>query len=127
MASDLSEIEARIVAAERALLDPAVRGDRAEVERRLDPAFTEIGQSGAFWTREAVLADLTTNDQSRYASAELSETRTLELANGVFLLTYVVQIGEWRSRRSSIYRMCDGRLCMVFNQGTPLPIGGDLV
>lgn len=127
MASDLSEIEARIVAAERALLDPAVRGDRAELERRLDPAFTEIGQSGAFWTREAVLADLTTNDQSRYASAELSETRTLELANGVFLLTYVVQIGEWRSRRSSIYRMCDGRLCMVFNQGTPLPIGGDLV
>lgn len=127
MASDLSEIEARIVAAERALLDPAVRGDRAEVERRLDPAFTEIGQSGAFWTREAVLADLTTNDQSRYASAELSETRTLELANGVFLLTYVVQIGEWRSRRSSIYRMRDGRLCMVFNQGTPLPIGGDLV
>lgn len=127
MASDLSEIEARIVAAERALLDPAVRGDRAELERRLDPAFTEIGQSGAFWTREAVLADLTTNDQSRYASAELSETRTLELANGVFLLTYVVQIGEWRSRRSSIYRMRDGRLCMVFNQGTPLPIGGDLV
>lgn len=127
MASDMSEIEARIVAAERALLDPAVRGDRAELERRLDPAFTEIGQSGAFWTREAVLADLTTNDQSRYASAELSETRTLELANGVFLLTYVVQIGEWRSRRSSIYRMRDGRLCMVFNQGTPLPIGGDLV
>src|SRR6188472_3354397 len=94
-----------IVTAERALLDPEV---------------TEIGQSRRFWTREAVVADLTTSDQSSYETAELSETRALELAEGVYLLTYVVRIGERRSRRSSIFRMRDGRLRMIFNQGTPL-------
>lgn len=48
-------VEARIVAAERALLDPAIRTDPAELERWLDPACIEIGQSGTFWTREAIL------------------------------------------------------------------------
>jgi ribonuclease HI len=119
------EMEERIVAAERALLDPAIRTNRAALERWLDPEFTEIGQSGIFWTREAVLADLTSTDQSSYETAELSETRVQELGDGIYLLTYVVEIGKRRSRRSSIYRMRDGESRMVFNQGTPLSNGGD--
>jgi ribonuclease HI len=119
------EMEERIVAAERALLDPAIRTNRAALERWLDPEFTEIGQSGIFWTREAVLADLTSTDQSSYETAELSETRVQELGDGIYLLTYVVEIGKRRSRRSSIYRMRDGEPRMVFNQGTPLSNGGD--
>lgn len=115
------ELEARIVVAERTLLDPAVRADRDALERWLDPEFTEIGQSGDFWTREAVLDDLLSHDQSVYAIAELTESRVTELAERVYLLTYVVQIGEWRSRRSSIWRIVDGQPRMVFNQGTPLP------
>jgi hypothetical protein len=118
-------MEARIVAAERALLDPAVRSDADELDARLDPEFTEIGQSGTFWTRDAVLADLTSTDQSSYETAELSETRVLELTDDVYLLTYVVQIGDRRSRRSSIYRTRGGEPRMVFNQGTPLSNGGD--
>lgn len=114
-----------IIAAERALLDPAVRGDAAELDARLDPEFTEIGQSGTFWTRDAVLADLTTSDQASYETAELSETQVLELGDGIYLLTYVVQIGERRSRRSSVYRLRDGEPRMVFNQGTPLSDGGE--
>ncbi len=121
MASDWGGIDARIVAAERALLDPANRTNRAALERWLDPAFTEIGQSGTFWTREAVFADLLSADQAVYETAELTEPRVIELAAGVYLLTYVVQVGERRSRRSSIWRF-DGDLPrMVFNQGTPLP------
>jgi hypothetical protein len=118
-------MEARIVAAERALLDPAVRRDADELDARLDPEFTEIGQSGTFWTRDAVLADLTSTDQSSYETAELSETRVLELTDDVYLLTYVVQIGDRRSRRSSIYRTRGSEPRMVFNQGTPLSNGGD--
>src|SRR6476620_6782406 len=121
MASDWSDIEARIVAAERALLDPAVRTNRAALERWLDPAFTEIGQSGTFWTREAVIDDLLSTDQTEYATAVLTELLVTELADGVYLLAYVVRIGERRSRRSSIWRIADGeQLRMVFNQGTPL-------
>jgi hypothetical protein len=121
MAPQWSEIEARIVGAEQMLLDPAVRSDRAELERWLDPDFTEIGQSGTFWTREAVLADLLSTNQSVYEAAELSETRVTQLAEGVYLLTYVVQIEEWRSRRSSIWRFEGDQPRMVFNQGTPVP------
>lgn len=119
MASNWNEVEARIVAAERTLLDPAIRTDAAQLERWLDPDFTEIGQSGTFWTREAVFADLLSTDQSGYETAELTEPAVRELAEDVYLLTYIVQIGARRSRRSSIWRERDGQLQMVFNQGTP--------
>lgn len=115
-----TDIAGQIIAAERTLLDPAVRTDRDALERWLDPDFTEIGQSGTFWTRDAVIADLLSTDQSLYEEAELSETRVTQLAGDVFLLTYVVQIGEWRNRRSSIWRFDDEQARMVFNQGTPL-------
>ena len=117
----------RIVQAELALLDPAVRSDPAELEARLDPDFTEIGQSGTFWNRDAVLADLTSSDQSRYVTAQLSAPRVLELSDGCYLLTYVVQVDDRHSRRSSIWRLRDGRLRMVFNQGTPLTIQGESI
>lgn len=119
MPMDWTEIEARIVAAERMLLDPAVRSNRDALEKWLDPEFTEIGQSGTYWTREAVIADLLATDQSAFTIVELSEPRVNHLAEDVYLLTYVVQIGERRSRRSSIWRERDGQLRMVFNQGTP--------
>jgi ribonuclease HI len=121
MASDWDEIEARIVAAECVLLDPAVRADPEALERWLDPVFTEIGQSGRFWTREAVFADLLSTDQAVYETAELTEPRVTLLADAVYLLTYAVRIGERRSRRSSIWRITDGQPRMVFNQGTSLP------
>jgi len=117
--SDGNEIEARVIAAERTLLDPAIRMDRAALERWLDPTFTEIGQSGTFRTRKAVIEDLLTSDQSDYETAELSEPRVTRPADDVFLLTYVVQVGARRSRRSSIWRFDGGQPRMVFNQGTP--------
>jgi hypothetical protein len=118
---DLAE---EIIAAELTLLDPAVRHNREALERWLDPEFTEIGQSGAFWTREAKLEDLLGNDQTSYATAELTEPHVLEIAEKCYLLTYVVRVGERRSRRSSIWRRRDGQLRMMFNQGTPMTGGG---
>jgi hypothetical protein len=117
-----TDIAGQIIAAERMLLDPDVRMDPEALERWLDPDFTEIGQSGTFWTRDAVIDDLLSMDQSVYEEAELSETEVTQLAETVFLLTYVVQIGEWRNRRSSIWRYDGDQLRMVFNQGTPLAV-----
>ncbi|MBO0827232.1 MAG: nuclear transport factor 2 family protein, partial [Streptosporangiales bacterium] len=42
---------AEVVAAERALLDPRVRGDRARVEPLLHADFVEFGSSGRRWDR----------------------------------------------------------------------------
>jgi hypothetical protein len=109
-----------VIAAERALLDPAVRTDRAALERWLDPEFTEIGQSGRLWTRDEILDDLLTTDQSGYAAAELTEPQVRELSPDCYLLTYVVQIADRRTRRSSIWRLHAGQWRMIFNQGTPL-------
>ena len=107
-----------VIAAERTLLDPAIRADRAALERWLDPEFTEIGQSGRLWTRAEILEDLLTTDQSAFETAELIEPQVRQLAPDCYLLTYVVRIGTRRSRRSSIWRLCDGQWRMIFNQGT---------
>ena len=112
--------EESIIAAERALLDPAIRTDRAALERWLDPEFTEIGQSGRLWTRAEILDDLLTTDQSDYASAELTEPQVRELSPNCYLLTYVVQIGNRRTRRSSIWCLRAGQWRMSFNQGTSI-------
>ncbi len=110
-----------IIQAERTMLDPAVRSDPVALDRWLDPDFTEIGQSGRLWTRADILADLTNTDQSSYAAAELSEPHVRELAPDCYLLTCVVQVGDRRSRRSSIWRLRDGQWRMAFDQGTSLP------
>ena len=111
-----------IIAAELTLLDPRIRRDRAALERWLDPAFTEIGQLGRFWTREAVFADLLATDQSDYEQAILREPRVTELAEGWYLLTYALQVGSRHSRRSSIWRMDGDQPRMLFHQGTPISL-----
>lgn len=113
-------ISVAVVRAERALLDPTIRTDRAALECWLDPEFTEIGQSGRLWTRDEIIADLLATDQSDYARAELSEPRVRELAPDCYLLTYVAKMGDRRSRRSSIWRIREGQWRMTFNQGTPV-------
>ena len=114
---DDATIEA-VIAAERTLLDPAIRADRAALERWLDPEFTEIGQSGRLWTRAEILDDLLTTDQSAFETAELTEPQVRQLASDCYLLTYVVRIGGRRSRRSSIWSLHEGQWRMIFNQGT---------
>ena len=111
---------AAVIAAEMTLLDPAVRTDHDTLESWLDDDFTEIGQSGRFWTRDEILADLLSTDQSEFETAELTEPLVREIAPDCYLVTYVVQVGPRRSRRSSIWRNNDGQWRMTFNQGTPL-------
>jgi len=116
-AMDDATIEA-VIAAERTLLDPAIRTDRAALEHWLDPEFTEIGQSGRLWTRAEILDDLLATGQSAFETAELTEPQVRQLAPDCYLLTYVVHIGGRRSRRSSIWRFRAGQWRLIFNQGT---------
>jgi hypothetical protein len=50
MASDVRDFEA-VIAAERALLDPAVRANPDAVSALLEEEFVEFGASGTIWDR----------------------------------------------------------------------------
>ncbi|TXG81588.1 MAG: DUF4440 domain-containing protein [Thermomicrobiales bacterium] len=111
----------RVLLVELTLLDPQVRTDRDALGAMLDPEFSEIGQSGRFWTRDEIISDLPDNDQAEYGQAEATDFRFVALAEGCYLVTYLLEIEEQRSRRSSIWREREGELAMVFHQGTPTP------
>lgn len=106
------------VAAERALLDPAVRGDRAAVDRLLAPGFREIGRSGRLWKRSELLAEI-----GGFVSSEdlvLSELEARVPGAGLVLLSYVSTQDGSVTRRSSLWRSTRNGWQIEFRQGTPL-------
>src|SRR6478736_3054184 len=69
MSSDLDFV----LLAEGKLLDPAVRGDAAQLDQLLDSEFTEIGASGRIWNRTDLIVDLV-------ASPRVDETLVAEMS-----------------------------------------------
>jgi hypothetical protein len=104
-----------VVALELRLLEPAVRADRAEVERLLHPEFREIGASGRLWDRGSMLAALAEDPGSGAAASEV-EARVV--ADGVVLVTYVAESAAGRSRRSSVWVRGESGWRVLFHQGT---------
>ena len=104
MADEVVELELR-------LLDPATRGNRAEVERLLHPEFREIGASGRLWDRDEMIAALEENPGS---GATASEVEARLVAEGVLLLTYAT--GD--ARRSSLWVLGEDGWRVLFHQGT---------
>ena len=108
-----------IVAAERRLLDPAVRRDRPSVEALLHPSFREIGQSGRLWDRDATIAALTAeSDHDFHGEVDMSEVELRALCDSTFLLTYRLRVGDRWSRRSSIWLLLVHEAQLIFHQGT---------
>ena len=110
-----------ILAAEHALLDRAVRGDRARVEALLDPQFREIGQSGRLWHRDEMVEALTTDPGlpvADHGPVELDEVELTVLADDLRLLTYRLDLDVASSRRSSVWRLTPTGPRLVFHQGT---------
>ncbi|WP_150460256.1 nuclear transport factor 2 family protein [Nesterenkonia ebinurensis] len=104
---------------ERRLLDPKVRCDRQAVGALLAFEFHEIGQSGKHWSRDEILNAVTSEPPNEIVPV-LDEQQAVELAPGFVLLTYYLELGERRSRRSSLWRTAPGGPVMVFHQGTPV-------
>jgi hypothetical protein len=100
-----------VVRLELALLDPAVRADRAQVERLLHPEFREIGASGRMWDRDEMIAAL---EEDPGGGATASELETRLVAEGVVLLTYAT--GD--ARRSSLWVLGEDGWRVLFHQGT---------
>lgn len=105
-----------VVELERELLRPDVRADLGRTGVLLHPDFTEIGESGRFWTRDAMMMALV---------EEPGETRDLELlgadriGDNVMLLNYRSYARSGTSLRSSVWVLDGGRWRLRFHQGTP--------
>ena len=104
-----------VVALELRLLDPAVRRDRAEVERLLHPQFREIGASGRTWDRASMVAALA-EDPGTATRASGVEARLV--GDGVMLVTYVADSAAGRSIRSSLWVRGEDGWRVLFHQGT---------
>lgn len=103
-------------AAEESLLSSAVRRDPSRVRELLHPDFVEIGRSGRRWSRDEIVATL--SGEGERAATTTGEWNLSELGPNVALVTYVIRGVDRDSRHSSIWSLSDGRLRMLFHQGT---------
>ena len=111
------------VAAELALLDPAVRSDHAAIDRLLAPGFGEIGHSGRLRQRAELLGSDGLDAIDVLASSErpvVSELEARVPGVGLVLLSYRSSHGDRDSRRSSLWRSTPQGWRIEFHQGTPL-------
>ncbi|MDQ1076042.1 MULTISPECIES: GNAT family N-acetyltransferase [Microbacterium] len=112
---DTDALVAAAWAAEERLLDPAVRRVPAEVDRLLDDAFVEVGQSGRRWTKGAIIAAL--RDEPGEAPGTMTERAARTVAPDTVLLEYVLRFDDRVSRRSSLWIVSPHPRC-IFHQGT---------
>jgi hypothetical protein len=98
------------------------RATRADFEAMIAPDYWEVGASGAVYSRDVVLDIL----EARYADPaydpmEGLAVRDLEVrAVGwdAWLVTYHLDQGERRTRRSTLWRHDGGRWVALYHQGT---------
>jgi hypothetical protein len=118
----IDEIAAQLFALEGALLDPAVRRDRARVSAFLADDFIEFGSSGRIWTRNAILDLLET--EKNFIPPGIEEMACRCLSDGVMLVTYRTARfntdtgARSTSLRSSIWTGESGKWLLRFHQGT---------
>jgi hypothetical protein len=117
-------IAAHLRACEEALLDPAVRSDRARVDEFLAKDFQEFGASGRLWSRTEILDELA---YKHYVPPTIEGFHCVLLADTVALVTYRTVRGpdlagiRVSSLRSSIWTKRDSTWELRFHQGTRMP------
>ena len=91
----------------------------AEFAAMTTPGFWEVGASGRTYTREFVLDTL----EARHAkpvteSFDVRDFACRELAPGLFLVTYRLEMNGRCSRRATIWRWQDDAWRIEYHQGT---------
>jgi ribonuclease HI len=100
------------------LLDPAMRRDRAAVERLLHPDFVEIGASGRVWDGHSVLDSLGADTRS---APVVSELQAKWLSPDAILVIYRAQRPTGTaSVRASVWLRDAHGWRVRFHQGTPV-------
>lgn len=116
------KISAHLMRCERALLDPAVRRDRAQVEALLAEDFQEVGSSGRVWDRQTIV-ELLAAENCTPPTAE--EMHYIQITADVALITYrAVRIDSntgtrKETLRSSLWIKESDKWRVRFHQGTP--------
>lgn len=108
--------EETVEALERELLRPDVRSDIGRIGVLLHPEFTEIGSSGRFWTRDAMMMSL---EESPGGSMELEMIGTDRIGADAILLTYRSHSRAGTALCSSLWVLDGGQWRLRFHQGTP--------
>ena len=115
------EVCAHLMHCERALLDPAVRRDRAQVEALLAEDFQEFGSSGRVWDRRTIVDSLATEV---YTAPTAEQKHCTRITDDVALVTYRTARLENSSGprtetlRSSLWIKESGQWRVRFHQGT---------
>jgi hypothetical protein len=94
---------------------------RADLERMIDDAFSEIGASGKIYHRAYVIETLLEryNKEPEQHDWPCRDFSIKPLAAELYLLSYILE-EPWRvTRRSTIWRRTDEGWKIVFHQGTP--------
>ena len=107
-----------MLSGERGLLDPAVRGDAAQLEQLLDSEFTEIGASGRIWNRADLIAELVASPSVDATLAAKMSAR--HVTEDVIVVEYTTSTPARTVRRASWWRRRGDVWCCYFHQGTLL-------
>jgi len=105
-----------VLGLERELLRPDVRADIGRTGVLLHPDFAEIGSSGRYWTRDAMLMALEEDPGEAIEVELLSADR---LSENSMLLNYRSRSRAGASLRSSLWLLDRGQWRLRFHQGTP--------
>lgn len=107
--------EEQVIALERSLLTDEIRSDPPAVAALLHPQWSEIGQSGRLWTRDAIIDEI----------APLADETTLDVlacmpaGPDTMLLTWRSVSDTGSALRSSLWVRTQGTWQQLFHQGTP--------
>lgn len=102
---------------------PHVRADKLRLGRLLHPGFFEAGRSGAFYSREHVIAEFTGHPPAYDVWSQ--DFRVELLAEGLALLTYrsahIADDGSLAryTLRTSLWQSTEQGWQLRFHQGTP--------
>ncbi|MFI7742972.1 RNase H family protein [Kocuria rhizosphaericola] len=110
-----------VQALEQDLLRPEVRADPSRLGQLLHEAFTEVGASGSWWSREDVLDRLPR--EPGLGTADVHVLEAVELGSAAVHLVYRLTAGDRTSLRSSLWVREDSRnelgpWQLRFHQGT---------
>ncbi|MEO3940002.1 ribonuclease HI family protein [Paenarthrobacter nicotinovorans] len=107
--------EETVLALERELLRPDVRADIGRIGVLLHPDFAEIGSSGRFWTRDAMMMAL---EEDPGEPTELELLSADRLSENTILLNYRSFSHTGSALRSSVWILDRGQWRLRFHQGT---------
>jgi hypothetical protein len=116
------EVSAHLIRCERALLDPILRRDRAQVDALLAEDFLEFGSSGRVWDKRTIMDSLASEN---YSAPTVEEMHCARISADVALVTYrAVRTNEAAATRSETLRSSlwvkeSGKWRVRFHQGTP--------